>query len=163
LALGAATIAPNLAATLLAALVGEHERAVGAWQAEWVTFPALLLVASGPLRCIVEFSQGVEFDTARMRANLAVTEGQIMAEAAVMALAGQLGRQEAHRLIAEAVRRAANTHRHLHEVLAEDPGVRAYLDAPQIARLFDPLVYQGAAQAFIDRHILAATADDGAA
>ncbi len=40
-ALAAATIAPNLVATILAAQVQEHERALGGWQAEWPTFPAL--------------------------------------------------------------------------------------------------------------------------
>ena len=49
-ALSAAAIAPNLVATILAAQVQEHERAVGGWQTEWMTFPALALVTSGALR-----------------------------------------------------------------------------------------------------------------
>ena len=49
-ALSAATVAPNLVATLLAAQVQEHERAPGGWHTEWMTFPALALVTSGALQ-----------------------------------------------------------------------------------------------------------------
>src|SRR6201987_2492340 len=56
IALAAATVAPNLAATILAAQVGEHERSAGAWHAEWPAFPALALVTSGALRAAVEIA-----------------------------------------------------------------------------------------------------------
>ena len=51
-ALSAASIAPNLAATLFAAQVQEHERGIGEWQAEWMTFPVLALVTSGALHAV---------------------------------------------------------------------------------------------------------------
>ena len=56
-ALAAATIAPNLLATICAAQVQEHERALGGWQAEWPTFPALALVTSGALDAIVDIAR----------------------------------------------------------------------------------------------------------
>ena len=46
-ALAAAGRAPGLVATLLSAMVQEHERALGGWQAEWDTLPDLVLVAAG--------------------------------------------------------------------------------------------------------------------
>src|SRR4029077_21092249 len=85
-ALAAATIAPNLAATIFAAEVQEHERALGGWQAEWPTFPALALVTSGALAAIVDIAQGLEVDAERMRNNLGATRGLIMAEAVTFAL-----------------------------------------------------------------------------
>ncbi len=88
-ALAAATIAPNLAATILAAQVQEHERGLGSWQAEWLTFPALALVTSGALNAIVEIAEGLEVDSERMRANLEASHGLIMGEAVSFALAGQ--------------------------------------------------------------------------
>ena len=72
-ALAAATIAPNLLATILAAQVQEHERALGGWQAEWPTFPALALVTSGALAAVVDIAEGLEVDAERMRANLDVS------------------------------------------------------------------------------------------
>jgi 3-carboxy-cis,cis-muconate cycloisomerase len=155
IALAAATMAPNLAATILAAQVGEHERSAGAWHAEWPTFPALALVTSGALRAAVEIAEGLEVDATRMRANLEATGGQIMAEAVMIALGAKLGRLEAHHVVEEACRKASAEHRHLEEVLNEDTRVTAHLGTKEIERLFDPLAYQGVAQEFIDRQIAA--------
>src|SRR5947199_5160260 len=55
-ALAAATMAPNLAATLFAAQVQDHERSAGPWHAEWPTLPTLLLVTSGALAAIVDIA-----------------------------------------------------------------------------------------------------------
>lgn len=150
-ALSAAMLAPNLAATILAAAVQEHERATGAWQAEWPTFPALALVASGALHNIVDIAEGLEVDPERMRDNLNATRGLIMAEAVSFGLAAKLGKAEAHKLVEEASRKAVGEKRHLQDVLAEDRRVTAQLSAEELARLFDPMNYQGVAQGFIDR------------
>src|SRR5258708_32415564 len=69
-ALAAATIAPNLVATILAAQVQEHEHGLGSWQAEWPTFPALALITSRALNAIVDIAQCLEVANERMRANL---------------------------------------------------------------------------------------------
>ncbi len=150
-ALAAATIAPNLLATVLAAQVQEHERALGGWQAEWPTFPALALVTSGALAAIVDIAQGLEIDGERMRVNLARTQGLIMAEAVSFALASKLGKHEAHRIVEEASRKAAAAKRDLQEVVSEDDRVKLNLSVGEIAKLFEPMSYQGAAQTFIDR------------
>jgi 3-carboxy-cis,cis-muconate cycloisomerase len=156
--LAAATIVPNLAATLFSAQVGEHERATGAWQAEWTTFPALLLVVSGALRAIVEIAEGLDIDAERMRANLHITDGQIMAEAVMIALASKVGRQNAHHIVQEASRTASAERRPLYDVLTSNPKITQHFDSKALSRVFDPLGYQGAAQMFIDRLIAAANA-----
>jgi 3-carboxy-cis,cis-muconate cycloisomerase len=150
-ALACAAMAPQLAATIFAAQVQEHERALGGWQAEWPTFPALLLVTSGALRAVVDIAEGIEVDPERMRANLDVTHGLIMAEAVSVALAAKLGKQDAHKLVEEASKKAAKDKRHLRDVLAEDKRVTAQLAPKEIEKLFDPLGYNGAADAFITR------------
>ena len=160
-ALAAATIAPNLLATICAAQVQEHERALGGWQAEWPTFPALALVTSGALDTIVDIAQGLEVDGERMRVNLAASRGRIMAEAVSFALAPSLGKQEAHRIVEEASREAAAAERDLQEVVAENDRVRQQLTPGELAKLFDPVAYQGAAQTFIDRIVGSLQARDG--
>jgi len=150
-ALAAATIAPNLLATIFAGQVQEHERAVGGWQAEWPTFPALALVTSGALNAIVDIAQGLEVDSERMRVNLAETRGLIMAEAVAFALGAKLGKQQAHRIVEEASRKAVANKRDLQEVLVEDAQVTLSLSVGELAKLFEPMGYQGAAQTFIDR------------
>jgi 3-carboxy-cis,cis-muconate cycloisomerase len=150
-ALAAATIAPNLAATILAAQVQEHERGLGSWQAEWLTFPALALVTSGALNAIVEIAEGLEVDSERMRANLEASHGLIMGEAVSFALPAKIGKPNADRIVEEASRKAASANRDLEDVLAEDDQVKLSLSLGDLAKLFEPMGYQGAAQTFIDR------------
>ncbi|MGB3044795.1 MAG: 3-carboxy-cis,cis-muconate cycloisomerase [Xanthobacteraceae bacterium] len=150
-ALAAAAMAPNLAATIFAAQVQEHERSAGPWHAEWPTLPTLMLVTSGALSAIVDIAEGLEVDMDRMRANLDTTHGLIMAEAVTMALADKIGKSDAHHLIEDASRKAVASKRHLRDVLADDKRVTTHLDAERLTKLFDPLAYQGASQALIDR------------
>jgi 3-carboxy-cis,cis-muconate cycloisomerase len=157
-ALAAATMAPNLAATIFAAQVQDHERSAGPWHAEWPTMPNLLLVTSGALAAIVDIAEGLEVDAARMRANLDTTGGLIMAEAVTMALAEQIGKSEAHHLVEAASKKAVAEKKGLREVLAKDTKVTAHLSADKLKKLFEPMAYQGASQALIDR--LLASLDD---
>ncbi len=155
-ALACAGMASQLAATILSAQVQEHERALGGWQAEWLTFPALALVTSGALRAVVDIAGGLEVDAEKMRANLDTTHGLIMAEAVSVALAQKIGKAEAHKLVEEAAKKAAKDKRHLRDVLGEDKRVSAHVPQNEIAKLFDPLSYNGMAAEFIDR-LLAST------
>jgi len=150
-ALGAATMAPNLAATIFSAQVQDHERSAGPWHAEWPTLPALLLVASGALAATVDIAEGLEVDVERMRANLDTTHGLIMAEAVAFALAETIGKSEAHHLVEAASKTAVAENKHLRDVLGGDSKVTAQLSAKRIAALFEPMAYQGVSQAFIDR------------
>ena len=150
-ALAAATMAPNLAATIFAAQVQDHERSAGPWHAEWPTLPTLLLVTSGGLAAIVDIAEGLEVDVARMRLNLDATGGLIMAEAVTMALAEKIGKSDAHHLIEAASKKAVAEKKHLRDVLSADAGITAQLGADGIAGLFEPMAYQGTSQALIDR------------
>ncbi|UWU80074.1 3-carboxy-cis,cis-muconate cycloisomerase [Bradyrhizobium huanghuaihaiense] len=150
-ALGAATMAPQLAATIFAAQVQDHERSAGPWHAEWPTLPQLMLVASGALAAIVDIAEGLDVDAARMRSNLDATHGLIMAEAVTFALADKIGKSDAHHLIEAASKRAVAEKKHLREVLSADSQVTAHLTPEKIAALFEPMAYQGASQALIDR------------
>ena len=150
-ALAAAGMAPNLAATIFAAQVQDHERSAGPWHAEWPTLPTLLLVASGALAAIVDIAEGLEVDAARMRKNLDATRGLIMAEAVTFALAEKIGKSDAHHLLEAASKKAAAGKRHLRDVLTDDPEVTAHLGGEEIAKLFEPTAYQGVSQALIDR------------
>ena len=150
-ALAAATMAPNLAATIFAAQVQDHERSAGPWHAEWPTLPTLLLVTSGGLAAIVDIAEGLEVDVARMRLNLDATGGLIMAEAVTMALAEKIGKSDAHHLIEAASKKAVAEKKHLRDVLSADARITAQLGADRIADLFEPMAYQGASQALIDR------------
>jgi 3-carboxy-cis,cis-muconate cycloisomerase len=148
-------MAPNLAATIFAAQVQDHERSAGPWHAEWPTLPTLMLVTSGGLAAIVDIAEGLEVDAARMRQNLDATRGLIMAEAVAMRLAEKIGKSEAHHLVEAASKIAVAEKRDLREVLTMNFGV-----APdKFAALFEPMAYQGASQALIDRLLISLNED----
>ncbi len=150
-ALAAATMAPNLAATIFAAQVQDHERSAGPWHAEWPTLPMLLLVTSGALAATVDIAEGLEVDAARMRVNLDATHGLIMAEPVTFALAEKIGKGEAHHLVEAASKKAAAEKKDLRDVLAGDSKITPHLGADKLTQLFEPMAYQGVSQALIER------------
>jgi 3-carboxy-cis,cis-muconate cycloisomerase len=151
IALAAAVQVPGLVATMLAAAVQEHERGLGDWPAEWDTLPNIVMLAAGALDAMAGVVAGLDVDVARMRANLDLTQGQILAEAAQMALAPALGRDVAHSLVGAACKRAAAERRHLRDTLRDEPRVRDVLDDAALTRLFEPQSYFGSTDAFIER------------
>jgi 3-carboxy-cis,cis-muconate cycloisomerase len=94
-------------------------------------------------------------DADRMRANLDLTHGLIMAEALTMALAQRLGRPEAYTIVQRLSDRAAQTGMHLRELAAGDDQVRTALGLERLQQVFDVANYLGANDAFIDRALLA--------
>jgi 3-carboxy-cis,cis-muconate cycloisomerase len=71
-ALAAARQAPGLVATLLSSMEAEHERAAGAWHAEWSPLRALLGTTGAAARALRECLARLEVDAGRMRANMTV-------------------------------------------------------------------------------------------
>jgi 3-carboxy-cis,cis-muconate cycloisomerase len=150
-----ATRTPGLVATMLSAGLQEHERGVGGWHAEWDTMRELLLLTGAAALHMQTMLEGLEVDTVRMRANLELTNGLIMAERVTFALAPALGKSKAKSFMEAACKRAVAEKRHLREALRDAPEAAGLdLDA-----LFDPATYLGASDVFIDR-ILALYEDE---
>jgi 3-carboxy-cis,cis-muconate cycloisomerase len=61
---------PGLVATMFAAMEQEHERAAGAWQAEWGTHTELLALVGSASAWGRELLEALEVDPGRMRHNL---------------------------------------------------------------------------------------------
>ncbi len=149
--LGAAGLAPQLLATIAAGGAGEHERAAGGWQSEWLALPELARLTGGVLSRLAELLEGLEVRPERMRANLGATGGLLMAEAVQMALAPALGRLVAHDRIEAACRRAVGEGRDLLDVLTGDGEITAHASRERLAELLDPAGYLGSAGVFVDR------------
>ena len=156
--LSAATRAPALAATMLAAMSQEHERGLGGWHAEWETLPELFRLSAGALHRMLETVAGLEVDVDRMLQNLEITHGLIYAEAITMVLGKQIGKSAAHQLMEAASRKAIEENVHLREVLSADAEVSSRLTGSELDKLFDAHNYTGMASQFIDRAIAASKA-----
>jgi 3-carboxy-cis,cis-muconate cycloisomerase len=149
----AATRAPALVSTLLSAMMQEHERGLGNWQAEWETYPEIFRLAVASLERSIEIARGMQVFPERMAANLDATRGLAMSETVSIALARRIGRERAHELLRTASQRALSEDRHLREILIAMPEVREHLSEAEIDRLLDPRHYLGSAQRFIARVI----------
>jgi 3-carboxy-cis,cis-muconate cycloisomerase len=136
---------------LFGAMAQDQERATGPWQSEQLALPQIFLLTAGALTHGAALARGMTVDAERMRGNLAATQGLIMAEAFMMALAEKVGRDTAHHIVEKASDTARTDRRPLVEVLAADPDVARHLDGGALARLADPAHYLGEAQAVVDR------------
>lgn len=149
--LAACRMVHGLVPVMLGAMVQDHERATGPWQAEALALPQAFVLTHGALMHTRAIAEGMVVDAPRMLANLNITGGLIVSEAVMMGLAPHLGREEAHHVVKHACDVALAERITLTAALAREAKVTARMDGPAIARLTDPANYLGATQAFIDR------------
>jgi 3-carboxy-cis,cis-muconate cycloisomerase len=142
-------------ASLQGAMLAEHERAAGAWQAEWPAVAETLRLAGGAIFRLASLLAGLQVDPERMRRNLDLSGGRIMAEHVVMLLGERIDPIMARALVDTAVSRAATSERPFADVLREDKTIGAHLNERELAAALDPAGYLGVAEALIDRALAA--------
>jgi 3-carboxy-cis,cis-muconate cycloisomerase len=149
--LAAAIRVPGLVSTMLSAIVQEHERGLGGWQAEWETLPEICMLTAGALSHLIEVMDGLEIYKDAMARNLNATHGLVMAEAVAMTLAKKIGKMPAHQLVERASQQAVESGKALREILVAEREITRHLSSGEIDSLLDPKNYTGSAQAMIDR------------
>jgi 3-carboxy-cis,cis-muconate cycloisomerase len=160
--LGCTRQVPGLLAILAASAEQEHQRAAGAWHAEWQPLSDLLRLTGSAASWGAELLGGLEVDPARMRQNLDAARGLPMAEHVSSLLAPSLGRVAAHDLVARASARAAGSGLNLRDTMLDTPEIRQRLDEAgitpeRIESALDPAGYLGSAGEFVNA-VLAAHA-----
>ena len=150
-AIAGARRTPGLVATLLAAMPQEHERAAGSWHAEWAPLRELLVATGSAAAWLAECLRSLRVDPERMRADVELTGGLLLAERVTTALRSTLGRLRAHDVVETACRRAASRQRPLLDELLDTPPVVEALGAERVRTLLDPAGYLGSTQEFIER------------
>lgn len=142
---------PALVSTLLSGMVQEHERALGGWQAEWDTLPDIVELTSAALTQLCDVVEGLSVNAERMRSNMNMTHGLVMAEAVSLALSHHLGRASAHALVEAACALAMETDTSLFDILQHDERVYSLISRDDLQKILDPVNYLGQAMAFVDR------------
>lgn len=150
-AMAAARLAIGVMPVILAALAQEHERSVGGWQAEWKAIPDLFRYTAGAVARVQQAVAGLQIDPDRMRANLELSGGVLMAESLTMALTPHIGRQEARHIVQALSLEALSTGHTLHEAAHNEAQISAILSADAINQALDPARYLGSTDALIDR------------
>ncbi len=108
------------------------------------TAEARACIATGDmLGRLTEVLRGLVLDPERMRRNLDLGGGLIMAEAVMLDLGRTLGRQHAHDIVYDAAQAAFVEGRAFSDVLAADSRVTKHLDPSGIRKLLDPVAYTG--------------------
>ncbi len=150
-AIASARLALGVVPVILAAMAQEHERSAGGWQAEWAAIPSLFHYTASAVERVRGALADLQIDAARMRANLDLTGGLIMAESLTMALAPHVGRTEAQRIVRATCDQAVKSGVDLRQAAVADMQVRAVLSPEEIDKALDPGGYLGSTGAFIDR------------
>lgn len=130
-------------APALEALDVRHESDRGANLTMITAYTRGALATDQALRGLVALLHGLQVFDERMRRNLDATGGLVMAEAVMMRLAVDLGRQEAHKVVHQAADRATSSGEPFAEVLSRDPWVATALADVELRSLFDPASYIG--------------------
>lgn len=140
---GLSATAGALAASLPRIQDVGHERAAGEWHIEWHVLPQLADIAGRALEETSGLMDGLRVNSERMRLNLELDGGLVMAESIMIKLAGALGQAAAHDLVYAAAQRARRDGMLLRDAIS----AQAAADGVELPPLdFSPETYLGDAQ-----------------
>jgi 3-carboxy-cis,cis-muconate cycloisomerase len=153
----AAARIPALVSSFLAGMVQEHERAAGAWQAEWPVVSEVVQATGLAVASMAAVAERLIVDPARMRANIDATGGAIFTERAMIMLGQKLGRDVAHEILQKATLLSKEKKQSLREALLEMEEMKGNLDREALNDLEVPEQYLGVAEEFQERLLDATT------
>lgn len=137
---------------LYEAMIADHERSTGPWEIEWIALPEISKLTCATLTHTANLVAGLEVHPGAMEKNLSLTQGGIVSEAVMMALADKLGRQVAHDAVYDLCRRSANEDVPLLELLcADDRVASAGIGRDELGRLCEPRNYLGLSIEMVER------------
>ncbi len=139
--------------TMLTAMKPQHERAMGEWHIEWDVVPHVCQLTGAALSHSLEIFDGLIVYPEAMKRNLGITKGQIVAEAVMMRLGEEIGRQRAHDLVYEACERSIEENTALYSLLATNTEIAAIIADEELQQLLEPTNYVGLAPFFVDQVI----------
>lgn len=128
-------------------MIGAHERDSSCISAEWILIPQSFILLDGAVQYAETVFEGLQIHGDRMRQNLETTDGGIVAEAVMYALAPALGRNEAHHLLHQITRNAIELQRPLIDVLLERHEVTSIISKKELIELVSPQNHLGLAGA----------------
>ena len=142
---GLAKIARANAAAMMDMQV-QHERDATRTAVEFACIPESFLCAGASLRIATDILSGLHVDGAKMKTNLAISEGLNMSEAVMLKLFQKSGRKiEAHECVKRCAARAYETKVAFKHTLIDDPMVSRYLSEDDIDEALNPENYCGTA------------------
>ncbi|OSQ48863.1 3-carboxy-cis,cis-muconate cycloisomerase [Thalassospira alkalitolerans] len=132
--------------TIAQSQIHEHERSGSSWLLEWLILPQMIMAAGAALTQAVDMVPDLKINADRMKENLELSHGAMLAEAATFTLADHVGRDAADKLVKDGLAQSAAHNSNLFDELPKLTDV-----AVDWARLRDPANYVGQADAYVER------------
>jgi adenylosuccinate lyase len=143
---GLAKILRSLVSPALENIPTWHERDLTQSSCERFVIPEECILIDYMLILMTKVLNGLEIKEERMRKNMEITQGRMMSEAVMLALAKKgLGRQKAHELTRELAIKSHNEQRAFKQVLMENSTVNQLLNQTEIEKVMNPHNYLGTA------------------
>jgi adenylosuccinate lyase len=149
---GLAKIMRSLVSPSLENVPTWHERDLTQSSCERFVIPEECILIDYMLVLMTRVLKGLEVDEERMLHNMELTQGRMMSEAVMLALAKKgMGRQKAHELVRELAIKSHVEQRLFKRVLKENDAVQELLNNEEIEKVLDPRNYLGSALEQIER------------
>jgi adenylosuccinate lyase len=143
---GLARIVRSLSTPALEDMVTWHERDLTQSSAERFILPESSILLDYSLNLMCGIVANLRVDSARMLANLSVTQGRAMSESIMMALTRKgVNRQEAHEMLRQLTIKSAVENKPFRQVLLEDKFISNQLSEKEIDGALNPKNYLGTA------------------
>jgi len=151
---GLARIARSLVVPALEDVITWHERDLTQSSAERFIFPEICILTDYMLFLMNNVIVNLLVDEQKMLSNIGLTQGRLMSEAVMMALAQKgMNRQEAHEVMRKLALKSERETRPFKEILLEDRVVSKKLDKKEIEKALNPRNYLGTATSQIDSEV----------
>jgi len=137
--------------SMLDAMVLDHERATGQWHVEWNAIPNSFIIASSSFKSARFLLEGLEVSPENMKKNIDKTNGLIVAEAVMMALAPHIGRQVAHDIVYDCCRQTIKNNIPFVDSLLADKNISKIFNENDLLEIVNPSNYLGAAPAMVNK------------
>jgi adenylosuccinate lyase len=138
-------------ASMLAAMMQEHERDMTMWGVEWTVLPETFILAAGLLERTNSLLEGIIVHPDAIRRNLHQLGDLMLSEAAMMHMATRLGKTEAHEVVYQAAMQAWESGRTLKDILLDEASIRQSISLEELDELLVPESYLGSCQLLVDR------------
>ena len=148
---GLAKILRSLVSPALENVPTWHERDLTQSSCERFVIPEECILIDYMLILMVRVIKGLEVDKKRMRKNMEITQGRMMSEAVMLALAKKgLGRQKAHELTRQLAIKSYTEQRSFKEIIRDNKIVQETFNSSEIEDVMNPENYLGTALEQID-------------
>ena len=149
---GLAKVVRSLVQPSLENIVTWHERDLTNSSCERFIIPEACILVDYMIETMIRILEGLEIDRERMRRNIYLTQGRVMAESVMIHLVKKgMGRQEAHELIRSIALKSESKNQPFLEALLVNSVIISKMTRREVEKALEPENYLGTAIKQVDK------------